>query len=457
METTAGIFQANVVLVEPTNRFICGSLEPTAGQVHQLAATAGRDGSGCVHAGLGQLEVLCVPAFQTHPQMLVKDLEGSSGCTTADAGLASTTLVANDNGVGIPAASYPETGGESFVGSGREPSSIASSRVVADGRLGLIRQRFEKRGLSGKVVHLLLAGNRETTSTAYQSCWNGWVGWFTEQNHDPVSPALGIILDFLSDLHIKGLPYKSINVYRSMLSGTLEQMEGYDIGKHPLIIKLMQGIFNSSPPKPKYTGFWDVDVVLRHLQAQGPDIDLSLTSLSHKLVVLLALTSLFRVSEIAAIDSESMVFSGPVVKFALLKLRKNQRKSKGIKSFSLKKLNPSSNLCPVLCLERYVSVTQSFRGSASNLILGIKSPHAPIGASSIARWIKSVLAEAGIDISVYSAHSTGGAAASKVKSSGLPIETILRTGSWATESVFSTHYNKSIVTENFQNVVLEVE
>ena len=101
-----------------------------------------------------------------------------------------------------------------------------------------------------------------------------------------------------------------------------------------------------------------------------------------------------------------MVFSGPVVKFALLKLRKNQRKSKGIKSFSLKKLNPSSNLCPVLCLERYVSVTQSFRGSASNLILGIKSPHAPIGASSIARWIKSVLAEAGIDISVYSAHST---------------------------------------------------
>ena len=91
--------------MEPTNRFICGSLEPTAGQVHQLAATAGRDGSVCIHAGLGQLEGLCVPAFQTHPQMLVKDLEGSSGCITANAGLASTTLVANDNGVGIPAPS----------------------------------------------------------------------------------------------------------------------------------------------------------------------------------------------------------------------------------------------------------------------------------------------------------------------------------------------------------------
>jgi hypothetical protein len=325
--------------------------------------------------------------------------------------------------------------------------------------MGLIRQRLENKGLSDKVVHLLLAGNREATSTAYQSCWNGWVSWCTERDQDPVSPALGTILEFLSDLHGKGLAYRSINVYRSMLSGTLEQMEGYDVGKHPLVIKLMQGIFNSTPPKPKYTEFWDVGVVLRHLQSLGPDVDLSLTSLSHKLVILLALTSLFRVSEIAAIDSESIVFSGPVVKFALLKLRKNQRKSNDIQSFSLCKLDPPSNLCPVLCLERYVNLTRSFRESRppSSLILGIKSPHAPIGASSIARWIKSVLADAGVDTSVYSAHSTRGASASKAKSSGLPIETILRTGSWATESVFSSHYNKRIVSENFQNAILGVE
>jgi hypothetical protein len=191
----------------------------------------------------------------------------------------------------------------------------------------------------------------------------------------------------------------------------------------------MQGIFNSTPRKPKYTGFWDVGVVLRHLQSLGPDVDLSLTSLSHKLVILLALTSLFRVSEIAAIDSESIVFSGPVVKFALLKLRKNQHKSNDIQSFSLCKLESLSNLCPVLCLERYVNLTRSFRESRppSSLILGIKSPHAPIGASSVARWIKLVLADAGVDTSVYSAHSTRGASASKAKSSGLPIETILRT------------------------------
>ena len=94
----------------------------------------------------------------------------------------------------------------------------------------------------------------------------------------------------------------------------------------------------------------------------------------------------------------------------------------GYQIFLVEKLNPPS-ICPVRCHERYVSLTQSFRGSISSLILGIKSPHAPIGASSIARWIKSVLADAEIDISVYSAHSTG-AAASKAKSSRLLIDTI---------------------------------
>ncbi|KZS16152.1 Uncharacterized protein APZ42_018153 [Daphnia magna] len=343
-------------------------------------------------------------------EMLVKDLEGSSGCASADAGLASTTVVFNDNGVDIPTAPYPETSGEPTYGFGREPSSVVGSWVDADGRLGLIRQRLEKKGLSSKVVHLLLAGNRETTSTAYQSCWNGWISWCTERVQDPVSPALGTVLEFLSDLHGKGLAYRSINVYRSMLSGTLEKMESYDVGKHPLVLKLMQGIFNSTPPKPKYTGFWDVGIVLRHIESLGSDIDLSLTSLSQKLVIL---------REVRLIEF-------------------------------LKKPTQA---------ERYVNMTQSFRGSRrpSSLMLGTKLPHAPIGASSIARWIKLVLADAGVDEPIYSAHSTRGAAASKAKASGMPIETILRTGSWETESVFSTHYNKSIVTESFQNVVLGAE
>ena len=37
-----------------------------------------------------------------------------------------------------------------------------------------------------------------------------------------------------------------------MLSATLEKMEGYDVGKHPLVIEIMLGIFIFNPPKPRY-------------------------------------------------------------------------------------------------------------------------------------------------------------------------------------------------------------
>jgi hypothetical protein len=169
-----------------------------------------------------------------------------------------------------------------------------------------------------------LASNREATSATYKSAWNVWFHWSAKRSENPLSSSLNLVLDFLLGLFHEGKAYRSINVYCSMLSGTLEKIEGWDVGKHPLVVKVMQGISNSSPPKPKYTGFWDTDTVLKYIEALGPDNGLSLAVLSKNLVIVLALTSLFRVSEIASIDVSSIVFSGPAVKFSLSKLRKSK-------------------------------------------------------------------------------------------------------------------------------------
>ena len=60
------------------------------------------------------------------------------------------------------------------------------------------------------------------------------------------------VITFLSDSFLMGKAYSTINVYRSMLSVTLPQVDGQDVGKHPTVIKVMKGIFNSNPPKPQY-------------------------------------------------------------------------------------------------------------------------------------------------------------------------------------------------------------
>ena len=76
-----------------------------------------------------------------------------------------------------------------------------------------------------------------------------------------------------------------------MLSGTYEQIEGFDIGFHSLVLKLMKWIFNSNPPKPKYSKAWDLNTVLNYFETV-PSEDLGLLPLACKLVTLLSLATM---------------------------------------------------------------------------------------------------------------------------------------------------------------------
>ena len=70
---------------------------------------------------------------------------------------------------------------------------------------------------------------------------------------------------------------------------TLEN--GTCVGKHLLISRLMKGIFQEKPPRPKYTEIWDVSIVLSCLQSLSPVNKLSSKELTLKLVVPILLVS----------------------------------------------------------------------------------------------------------------------------------------------------------------------
>ena len=81
---------------------------------------------------------------------------------------------------------------------------------------------------------------------------------------------------------------------------THQQVEGISIGQHPLVTRLIKGVHNSRPPKPRYTVTWDVDTVLRHLRALGDNDSLTLRALSKKLALMDIYAS--RTSELQALD-----------------------------------------------------------------------------------------------------------------------------------------------------------
>ena len=88
------------------------------------------------------------------------------------------------------------------------------------------------------------------------------------------------------------------------------------------------------------------------------------------------------------------------------------------------------------------------------LLISFKTYKA-ISTSTIARWLKTVLNLAGIDTSIFSAHSYRGALTSKAFSSGISLNDILKTANWSNAETFFKFYNRDkISTDSFTKVVL---
>ena len=220
--------------------------------------------------------------------------------------------------------------------------------------------------------------------------------------------------------------YPTLLASRSMLSSTLDPIDGYKIGEHPTVVQLLKGCFNRKPPKARYNSLWDPDVVLNYLNSLPNNSDLGVAVLSKKLATLLALATIYRVSEIMAISFHSLKFSPTAASFSLTRPKKAQH-SGPLKSFVLPRFK--GKCCPVECLESYVAISGEWRDpDSSALFLSIRRPHKPVGSSTLGTWIKSCLSDAGLDPSSFFAHSTRGTAASKAVKQGIPVNTEQLTG-----------------------------
>ena len=67
---------------------------------------------------------------------------------------------------------------------------------------------------------------------------------------------------------------------------------------------------------------------------------------------------------------------------------------------------------------------------------------------TIARWIRTVMLEAGLDVETFTPHSTRSAATSKAKQACVPIQNILKHAGWSNERTFDRFYNKPVVTQD---------
>ena len=129
---------------------------------------------------------------------------------------------------------------------------------------------------------------------------------------------------------------------------TLEN--GTCVGQHPLVSRLMKGIFQEKPPRPKYTEIWDVSIVLSHLRSLSPVDKLSLKELTLKLVVLILLVSGQRGQTVHLLSIDHMVPMNNCYTFQIVDRLKQSRP--GVKN-PLVELRPfeDKSLCVVTTLK----------------------------------------------------------------------------------------------------------
>ena len=223
----------------------------------------------------------------------------------------------------------------------------------------------------------------ERNSKSYAAAWGKWCGWCDRREADPVSAPVKDVLDFITEEFKKGKQYSTLNTYHSAISATHLGFSGTPAGQHPLVCRLMQGIFNSRPPMPKNVILWDAETALQHAESLFPLEELSLKQISERTVMLLALANADRVSDLHALDLRYRSYRNGGVSFIVPSLTKTRRSGPPREVFYAQ-LEENTKLCPVTSLRAYEEKTQGLRDpDNSSLFISVKKPHLPISSQSL--------------------------------------------------------------------------
>ena len=426
------------------NRFICKQTVSPVASLYQLETRPTSDSHRCFHSGLVHhpSKALCQPTMESSRQSPISDTQSKGA--RADPGGSSVEGTIMVSPVTSDAGQRTTSNPTSTEGNPASMPEQPSRHHTSISRVGCLRDRCQSSHLSEAATDLVLSSWRQKSSKSYNSSFNKWACWCEERDRNPISGPISDVANFLAELFQQGYQYSSINVYRSSISTTHERVEGYPIGQHPTVIRLMKGVFNKRPPLPKYTHTWDVSKVTSYISSLDDNANLPLKLLSFKLVVLLALTRPSRSSDLASLDLNCLKLLPDGIQFYPSQLAKQSRPSKSVATFIFPAFPSDKKLCPKVTLQSYMSRTESFRGTGpdrkSKLLLSYVKPHNPISSSSIARWIISMLDLAGINTKTFKAHSVRGASASAAASAGITTNQIMNAADWSSESVFQKFY-----------------
>lgn len=259
------------------------------------------------------------------------------------------------------------------------------------------------------------------------------------------------MIDFLTFMFENGLGYSAMNTIRSALSSFIS-IDGIAVGKHPIVIRFLNGVYNLKPVFPKNTVTWDPETLLSFLRRLSPVHMLSLKLLTFKTVTLVTFLTAQRIQSVHLIHIDNIRIEHGKVKITFGDKLKTSRPGFHQKEIVIPGYAPDRRLCLVTVLQEYLKRTKERRNGQKYLFISYAKPFRAVSKSSIARWIRTVMASAGIDLSIFTPHSLRSVATSTAKRKNVSMKTIVDTAGWSNSSTFVKYYFKPVSTEVKTNV-----
>ena len=192
--------------------------------------------------------------------------------------------------------------------------------------------------------------------------------WCGRQNLDPTAPSALNLTNYLWHLHTeRSLVWRSLGVHRSAIATLLQPLSERTIGSDKAVSLFMRATYLSRPPERRLRPIWDVSSVLRCIEAWGDIADLNRSRLTHRLVMLLALASARRVSDLFLLRTDNLHLQRLPTKWSFLAAfgAKQERPNHSVPPIVFEKNLKYPRLCPILHLEDYLRRTDADRSGSS--------------------------------------------------------------------------------------------
>ena len=155
-----------------------------------------------------------------------------------------------------------------------------------------------------------------------------------------------------------------------------------------------------------------------------------------------------RGQSVRLIDIRNVEINKNFVKIRYGDILKTTRPGFQQNEIKLKAYAPDRRICITTVLSECIAQrNRRCSQDCTQLFITTQKPYRAAAASTIARWVKDVMREAGLDIKKFTPHSIRAASTSAAMRNGIPIDSILATAGWTKESTFRKYYNKPLAVE----------